>query len=153
MNLDPWRLGYAVVALLMIVRTLLRRWRRKKPGQRLDQKSTSWLLLMVSGFVCTLAITFVVLLLATSSHQGQSPTLALATETLAAVLLLGILLLVFVIPLYNFFKSLNERVEQLEKRQEQLIKQQFPLQQELDFMDKSYVSAERRLDEDAIGPS
>lgn len=164
MNSDPWKLGYIVVALLLIAIKLVSRWWRKKPGARLDRKSRDWLGLILSGFIIVVILGFGLLLVATFSRQGQtSPALAFATEALAAFAFFGMLGMVVVRPIYNHFKELQERVEQLEKlqervdqlekRQEQLIEQQIPRQRELDFMNKNYLSDERRSDEDAIGPS
>lgn len=157
--MDPviWKVGSAIGPLLLLYKFVVRRvrhWRNSKASPALDPKSRDWLGLMVGGFVIALALGFAFLLLLTViSQRGESTRLVLLSEAVAALLLFGLLIMVFIAPAYNRIVDLEQRIQQMEKRQEQIFKHQFPLQRELAFMDARYESDAQHTEEDARVPS
>jgi len=142
--------AYAV-ALWQGIRWLNRRWNRiTKAVVPITAKSRRASARFFAAFIVVLAIGFgVLLLLAVVSQQAspQSRALPLLACGVAALALIGTLLMVVGVPAYNYVMDLEDRHEVLDARlkvvegqlqaQLGLLEEQFPIQPKLAFMENT----------------
>ena len=118
-----------LVALLkaLLIRWLIRRWpKNKKAVTPVSAESKRDSLPFISASVIALSITFgVLLLLSVNSQPGSPPSRAFSflAAVVAAINLIGVLLLVFGVPAYKFTMDLKEAHEGFEEKVKALVLQ------------------------------